>query len=393
LLVCNSLSVGDFALSQVYDKVTSKNGRFMGLLYKPDFEEIKKRWIHFWNREVYKRPVIMTACRKNPSGAPLPDCFGLRYYNAVHGKWDEQLALFHCWMQEFVFLGEAVPSFSADFGPDQFAAFFGAQLKFSENSKSTSWVKPIVDDWNNVLPLVFDENGQVFQKLLAYTRKIADDSKGKYLVGDIDKHSNADTLSALRGPMKFCMDFYDCPDLVERAMLDVRKAYSPICDAVFHASDTGEKRGTCHYGFWHPGKFGVVQSDFICMLGKEHFRKYVLPALEEEVEYYDASYFHLDGPGALKHLDDILALKKLGVLQWQPGDGEKANFQWIDVLQKAQKAGKAVHVFGNSQTPLMPGTVKQIHKELNPALVVYDGVLVKSVHEFEELAAWLEKNT
>ncbi|HOC02819.1 MAG TPA: hypothetical protein PKK91_05005, partial [bacterium] len=75
------------------------------------------------------------------------------------------------------------------------------------------------------------------------------------------------------------------------------------------------------------------------------------------------------------------------------GEGQRPNFQWLDVLKKAQKAGKAVHVFGNSQQSLTPEIVKQLHKELNPVDVVYDGVAVKNRKEFEELENWLEKNT
>ncbi len=127
------------------------------------------------------------------------------------------------------------------------------------------------------------------------------------------------------------------------------------------------------------------------MISPEMFRKYVMPALEEEIEYYDHSYFHLDGPGALKHLDDILSIRKLGILQWQPGEGERPNFQWLDVLKKVQKAGKAVCVFGNSNGALTPDIVKQLHRELDPVNTIYH-VDVSNRSEFEQLSGWLEKN-
>lgn len=40
---------------------------------------------------------------------------------------------------------------------------------------------------------------------------------------------------------------------------------------------------------------------------------------------------------------------------------------------------------------MTPEIVKQLHKELNPVDVVYDGVAVKNRKEFEELENWLEK--
>ena len=362
------------------------------LKYKPDFEEVKKRWRHFWNNELYKRPIIMGACIKEGVRKEFGEVFSLRYYRAYNGMWKQQIEIFNNWAECVDFLGEGVPSHTPDFGPDQFAAFYGAKLRFSENSKHTNWVEPIIDEWEKFLPLKFNPHNETFQRLLEYTKFISKDAKGKYLVADIDKHSNIDTLLALRGAEKLCMDLYDRPETIEKAMNCLRNDFPLICDEIYKAGVHNEGLGTTHYGIYSEKKFGVVQADFICMMSPEMFRRFVLPAIEEEIEYYDYSYFHLDGPGALKHLDDILSIRKLGILQWQPGDGQKPNFQWLDVLKKAQKAGKSVHVFGNSKIRLTPDIVKQLHRELDPVKVIYDGIAVKNKKEFEDLASWLEKN-
>ncbi|HOL49885.1 MAG TPA: hypothetical protein PLW07_04845 [bacterium] len=367
----------------------------MVLTYKPDFEQTKIRWRHFWNKEVYKRPIILAGCYKEGINKQFPDVFSLRYYRGYNELWQEQIDLFNEWAECFDFVGDGIPSFSPDFGPDQFSAFYGAKLRFSEHSKHTSLTEPIIGNWNKFLPLKFDPSNETFQKLVAYVRFIAKDAKGKYLVSDIDRHSNIDTLLALRGAEKLCMDLYDNPELIEQAMLSLRKEFPLISDMLYKAGIDNDGLGTTVSwtgGFYSEKNFGVVQADFICMMSPEMFRKFVLPALEEEIEYYDYSYFHLDGPGALKHLDDILSIKKLSVLQWQPGDGQKPNFQWLEILKKAQKAGKAVHVFGNSMQPLTAEIVKKLHKELDPTLVVYDGIPIKDRKEFENLSSWLEKN-
>ena len=265
------------------------------------------------------------------------------------------------------FLGEMLPQFTPDFGPDQFAAFLGAELRFSEDSRQTNWVDPVIDDWSRALPLKLDPRNPTWRKLLEYTCRMADHAGDRYLVTTLDYHSNADALSALRGPERFCMDFYDCPNLVARAMRDVRAVYPPVYEATHKAGRMGGERGSCR-GLWSDGKFAIVSADVICMLGPEHFRTYVLPALEEEAEYVDHSLFHLDGPGALRHFDDILAIRKAHVLQWVPGAGEKPNWQWLGILKKAQSTGKAVEVYGEG---LNLDAIKALHKELDPARVVY----------------------
>jgi hypothetical protein len=367
-----------------------------GLSAKPDFEEAKKRWMHFWRGELTGRPLVMAAFPRasaRPGGDPYGDHYNEHYYNAVNGLWEKQFRNIQAWLDNYEFAGEFMPCFAPDLGPDQWAAFFGAELKFSPNSRHTNWVDPIIGDWSKSLPLVFNEDNPTFRKLLKYIGAMAADAEGKYLVEPLDSHSNADTLSALRGATNFCMDLYDCPDEVERAMMDVRKAYKPVWDAVYQAGRMGGERGCCKYGLWHERDFAVVQCDMICLIGKEHFRKYVLPALEEEISYHESTYFHLDGVGALQHLDDILAIPKLGVLQWQPGAGQKANFLWLDILKKAQRAGKSVIVFGNGETNLDLDAIKSIHKELDPAKTIYAYLQVKTRAEYETAVQWLERNT
>ncbi|MCM8814721.1 MAG: hypothetical protein NC931_01860 [Candidatus Omnitrophica bacterium] len=366
----------------------------MILKYKSDFEDARKRWEYFWNNELYKRPLLVGFCLKSEIPENLKDCHSLRYYRAYNGLWNEQIELFNQWAEQVEFLGECIPSLSPDFGPDQFATFYGAKLKFSEQSKHTNWVEPIIDDWDKFLPLKFNPENETFQKLTQYTQLIAKDANGKYLVSDIDKHSNIDTLLALRGAERLCTDFYDNPAAIDQAINCLKKDFPVISDLLYRAGIDNNGSGTTVSwtgGYYSEKKFGVVQADFICMMSPEMFRKYVMPALEEEIEYYDHSYFHLDGPGALKHLDDILSIKKLGILQWQPGEGEKPNFQWLDILKKVQKAKKAVCVFGNSNGILTPEIVKQLHKELDPARTIYH-VYIENRKEFEELSKWLEKN-
>ncbi len=355
---------------------------------KPDLAEAFARWEHFWRGECYKRPPVAASVRRRDAPATDLGDLALRYYYAVHGMWEERLALIDRWIEQVCFPAEMIPCVSPDFGPDQWAAFFGAELQFSEDSRATNWVAPIIEDWQAALPLTFDPRQPTFQKLLAYTECLAQHGEGRYLVGQIDAHSNADALSALRGPERFMMDLYDCPEHVESAMRDMRQSYQPIHAAVAKAGRMGGERGVAHYGFWHPRSFQVVQSDVICMMGPEHFRRFVLPALEEEFACHEGVYFHLDGPGALRHLDDLLAIPGHWILQWVPGDGQKPNWQWLEVLQKVQHAGKAVHVFGDG---LGLEAVQSLHRVLDPALVVYSPQLPNE-DEARRLLGWLERH-
>lgn len=361
----------------------------LNLSTKPDAVEACTRWEHFWHGELYDRPLVQTSVpRQGVPVGEVVDLYALRYYLASQPTWDQQLALIDRWLEQVCFPGDMIPSIAPDFGPDQWAAFYGAELQFGEDSKYTNWVEPFVDGWKDVLPLEFDSRNPTFQRLLEYAACLARHGEGRYLVAHIDAHSNADALSAMRGPENFMMDLYDCPDLVEKAMHDVRRSYKQILAAI---ADAGRMNtwGYANKGMWHPRSFQVVQSDVICMMGSEHMRQFVLPALQEEFTYHEGIYFHLDGPGALRHLDDILSIPGHWILQWQPGDGQKPNWQWLDILQKAQNAGKALHVFGKG---LNLEAMKTLHHQLDPARVVYTPDL-RSETEAHDLLKWLTLNT
>ena len=362
---------------------------------KPDFEEARTAWEHFWAGEVYKRPLVIASCRQSstqpqPPSKPRserPRTSG--YHMAFTGRHQEILDGIDHQLETRCWLGEAMPAFGAGFAPDQYAAFLGASIKFSESSIETSWVDPIVEDWESFLPLRFDPSNATFQSLLELIRKLAEHGRGRYLVSCIDAHSHGDTLSALRGPERFCLDFLDHPDLVARAMADARKMFPAVYSAVYDAGNMGTPAGCAQQALWCEGKCGVIQCDFITMISREHFRRFILPAIEEEAAFLDHCMFHLDGVGAFRHLDDLLAVKDIDVIQVLPGDGRPPTHMWVDHLKRVLKAGKAVQILGAG---LDLDRIKVLHRELGPERVMY----LPSVHTregIEEVLNWLEQNT
>jgi len=352
---------------------------------KPDFAAARERWNHYWAGEVLKRPPVVATVRKP---GVQPKYQGNRYYNAIEGNWDEQLASVDGWLETTLFLAEAIPYFAPDLGPDQYAAFYGGEFKVSEESKGTAWVEAFVDDWASALPLVFDESNHWWQRILAYSRKIKEHSRGRYVVGACDFHSNADTLLAMRGAERLCMDFYDVPDLVEQAMLQVRASYARIYDGLYEAGGMSRETGTVGWiPFWCEDKYATIQCDFICMVSPEISRKYIIPALEEEAAFLDHTIYHLDGPGALVHLDDILAIDDIDAMQWVSGAGQPPMHTWLDVLTKCQKAGKGLQIYG-----VGIDEAKALHRKLDPKGVVYC-VGAKTAEEIDGFCAWLERNT
>ena len=355
----------------------------MELSFKPNMDDALARWRAFWNKDIIKRPcVAVTAPRdgakpvSGPPGQFLPAA-----------DFDSILDQAEACMAGVYYAGEAMPFFEPSFGPDQLAAFVGGQLDHSQESDGTTWSLAFVESWQDALPLKVGRGNNSWDRMIELCRKAGERGKGKFLVGMLDLHSNLDWLAAIRGPDRVCLDIMDQPEMVHRAMADVRRLYKTVYDAVYEAAGMGG-RGTCGWlPYFCEGRFATTQCDFCLLLSPGQFNEFVLPALEEESRYLDHSVYHYDGRGALRHFDAITGIHALDGIQWTPSAGDKPMIEWIDLLKRFQATGKNVFVGCSNVEEL-----KVFHRELKPNLVFYS-VWAKSQREADDLLKWLENNT
>ena len=357
----------------------------MELLYKPDCEEALRRWEAFWHGELIDRPpTVITVRREGAPERPAKSQLA-----GLDGDFAQVLDEFEEWAETIYFAGEAIPEFRPGLGPDQFAAFMGGKIEFSEEH-DTSWVLPSVEDWADFMPLQIDPENQYWQHVLAFSQVAGQRAAGKFLVTTLDMHSNLDALAALRGYQQFCLDMIDQPEVVDRVVAEVIKLYEPIYNGVFRAAQMARVGWTTSWaGMAYPGKGEMTQCDFSALVSPEMFERWLRPALDAECEFLDHSFYHLDGPDALVHLPALLSLPKLHGIQWVPGGRlatERPQHTWVDIFQTVQKAGKAVQIWGDVEA------IKWIHPQLRPELVMYLPNC-SSPTEADELLAWLCQNS
>lgn len=345
---------------------------------KPDYEQACRRWEAFWQGEIIDRPVISIIAPRD--GCTLPNQFFFRQNESIA----QAVERANAWIEGQYWGGDSIPRIWPNPGPDIFAAWLGAHLVDAQDA-STNWVEPFVRSWEEVLPLRLDTQNPHWKRTMAYLEALAVRAAGRWVVAGLDLHSSMDLLSAIRSPQQLCMDLVDQPEHVERALRDVRALYAPVSEAMFKASHADVTGSMGWIAMYSRKRFNVVQCDFAYMIGGEMFRRFVLPALEEEIDYLDQSVFHLDGPGALRHLDDLLGLKRLNAVQWVPGAGAKPLCEWLDVLKKVIAAGKNVHVY----CPV--SQVELFHRELGPRRVFYD-CWAQDEAEARRVVKWLESN-
>lgn len=345
---------------------------------KPDYEQACRRWEAFWQGEIIDRPVISVIAPRD----------GRNLYNqgllCQNDKITEAVERANAWIEGQYWGGDAIPRIWPNPGPDIFAAWLGAHLVDAPDA-STNWVEPCVERWEQALPLRLDKQNPHWKRTMAYLEALAGRATGRWVVAGLDLHSNLDALSAIRSPQQLCMDLLDQPENVERALRDMRALYGPVSEAMFKAGNAKVTGSMGWIPMYSKKKYNVVQCDFCYMISPELFRRFVLPALEEEVSWLDHSVYHLDGTGALRHLDDLLALPRLNAIQWVPGAGAKPLCEWLEVLKKIIAAGKNVHVYCPVEQ------VELFHRALGPRRVFYE-CWAKDEAEARRVVEWLEKN-
>lgn len=354
----------------------------MELLYKPDFDRAARYWDVYWQKTIIDRPIVcVRAPKKGGEPAPAPI-----YMDGILGNWDEAIARFEHYARNTYWGGDIIPFVDPSWGPDQFALFFGGDFTVGDGTK-TSWIHPYVENWDDVSFDLLEGPDSFFTKTIQFYERFQKHADGKYLLGMLDLHSNLGCLSAMRGPQPLCFDLYDYPDEVEAALKRVRSKYAPIYERVFKAGKMDKYGSVGWIPFYARDRYAAIQCDFIALISNDIFRKLALPSIREEAEYLDHCIFHLDGPDALRHVDDILDIDAIDAIQWVPGDGRPKSYKWMELLQKMQKAGKGLHI-----QDWTFDDIKQYYKELRPEGLVFD-LKVDTQDEADEIIEWFTKNT
>ena len=312
-----------------------------------DLTAIAERYRLTFARQNHDRPLVNLAYGV-PSDAPWPPAPA-----TVRERWlnfDWRLDQYEAILARTGFLLEGFPSFHCNLGPDILAACMGSELEFAE---TTSWAVPRVKNWRQEPPLRFHRDSFYWQEMARFLHLSAERGKGRWLTASGDLHTNGDGLAALRSPQLLLMDLMDDPEEVHRRLAECHAVFEQVLQAHFDIllpASGGYSTSWCVAAI--KGRFATIQNDFSCMVGPDHFREFFLPYVEKESALLDACIYHLDGPGALRHLPLIASVPTVHVIQWVPGEGNKPPAQWPELLQQIQSLGKGLWLFGTPQEQL-----------------------------------------
>jgi hypothetical protein len=350
------------------------------LAFKPDARDAQDRLRAYWNGEIVDRACVSVVAPKD-GATPVKHGWTVTDFDLV-GAIDS----FEQWAEQMFFGGESMPSFLPNYGPGQWAGFFGGEFTLAPES-DTSWAEPLLSDWGDPFSWTIDPENRWWKAILDLTRLAAERGPGKFIVSALDTLANVDLLSLLRGPSQLCLDLIENPAQVLHALRQVDKLYQPMYDAIYEAGGMERSGTTSWLDMWSDGRTQALQSDFCYMISPEHFRKFVVPSLEQEISCVDHAVYHMDGRGQIPHLNDLLSLPRLHTIQWVPGAGQPPTPAWMELLRTIQKAGKSVQLI------VTVDDVKAIYRQLPPEKTHYWVQDCPSESVARELIDWMVRNT
>lgn len=314
---------------------------FMGIEDIPDWERRLDRQDAFWQRQLIDRPVVIFTLprpeprRPWPTPRPWPTLRD-RWWDA---EWLVECALAHTGNTEY--WGDALPQAWPNLGPEVFACFFGAEMEYGE---STSWSIPFLKTWADVAKLQFREDNRYWRKLTEITDALLAAGRGRFYVGMTDMHPGGDALAAWRDPLQLNFDMIEAQAEVRKLLAWTNEQFAWVFDH-WHGKLRAAGQACCSW----PGpvsrlKWAVPSNDFSCMISRRMFDDIFLPGIAEECRRVEASVYHLDGPGALQHLDSLLSIPELSAIQWVYGEGHGPASNWLPVYKKCQAAGKGLQI-------------------------------------------------
>jgi len=249
------------------------------------------------------------------------------------------------------YLGDAVPVFYMR--PTGILGGFLGQKYDIDHEQGTVWFWKMASSLEEIINLRLQEDNPRLVRSLELTKAVQDYFDGNIAIGFPDFGGVMDIVSSIRDANPFLLELCLEPEDVIEACGNIHeqfnKAYRMFLDIIDEERIPGY---ACWATMLSRKPYFVLQNDFSAMISTEMYDEFYLPILNEECRMIPRTIYHLDGPGAVRHLDSILTVPELNGVQWINGAGAPGLDQWPDIYKKIHSSGKLCQVFINGSSEL-----------------------------------------
>ncbi|MHA1680970.1 MAG: hypothetical protein ACTSUE_08170 [Promethearchaeota archaeon] len=286
---------------------------------------------------------------------------------------------------------DAIPIVRSQAGPGFPACCLGEYSCFPTTGPDTIWYET-VRRWPELESFELDKTSPWWQFMFEITRRQLELAPSWIAVGFPSMQGTTDILQSLRGTKNLLRDMIKEKTRVKKALDLINATFQEVVDE-FWTLIRSRRGGTGSFiGVWAPGKAPSVQCDALAYIGPKQFMEFALPYITADLSNTDFGTYHLDGPGALKFLHDILKIPGLDLIQWVEGHGnpDGVSLKWYPLVKKVLEAGKRILLY--TRVDRVPHFMKRLENDgVDPRGVLFSIGNV-SYFEVSEFLPWLEAN-
>lgn len=368
------------------------------MYFKPDWDDVKNRYLAWWNHEVIDRCCIAVhAPKENAKISPAPDL--------QHGPWllgmeeipdDDVQSIIRwwtdpelnykrtiAWFENTLFAGEALPVTYVNWGAMAMAAMFGSKAEFK---KTSVWYPAVIENWNEWEWDFDPENSPTWQTIMRIVRRFVADAEGRYFVGSPELGNGADVLSLMRGMDNLALDLLMHPDAVKKGVDVISDTWVGLMETTHQMTVDVNDGGNvvAWMGLWAPGRTDQIACDFSSIISPQMFEEFFIPEILKMGDWCEYGVYHLDGPDCMKNmLDILLEIDQIKTIQFTPGTGFAPTYteEYIPQYRKILASGKNLYLLAEA------AEVENILQELPP-----EGLFMRTYVDSEKEAAEMLRN-
>lgn len=331
---------------------------------KVDWAALRRAWNMWWEGTL-ERPLVMyehldpgwsREIQMKKGLSELPSLSNLSFTGqfGLDTPVDQVIQYYQDQLDHIVYYGDAFPKLWVNYGPGLVAAFLGADFQIQSD---TIWLSPPQSEngisWEEIplieISLTFNAQHPLWQRVCELTKAAEDQFGESICVGITDLGGNLDILASLIGSTRLAMEMLDNPDEVARLCEEIRQVWLDCYDQLKGFINIETRGSTCWAAVWAPERYYMFQSDFAYMISPEMFKRFVVPDLKMCAETIPYAFYHLDGKGQIRHVDQLLALDGLRGIQWIPGDGAPPPEEWLSLLEKIIAGDKRCQLYVSAE--------------------------------------------
>ena len=300
-----------------------------------DWERVHRDWAAWWEGELQRPLVVMHGFQWPAKPLPRVRLIAAKYpAEMTAGEIVDRIYPHLACMRYF---GDAFPRWLPYFGPGILAGFLGANVNATD---STVWFSLAREVELSDLKVAYDPDNAWWRRVREMTAAAVRKWGNEVVIGHTDLGGNLDVLASLRTTECLLTDLHDAPEEVDRLVGEITMAWLRYYDETYDVVRKAGRGTNCWAPILSSQRCYMLQCDFSAMISPSMFERFVMPDLEACCRALDHGFYHLDGPGQIRHLDLLLSLKRLRGIQWIPGDGAPPPEEWLPLLKRIRDGGK-----------------------------------------------------